>query len=168
MGGFDGSLIDGQGRSMSTSFARRSGLLATLSDDDVHVLVECADRVRFRKDEEVLRQGQRNASLFVVQEGMLHTHRHAKGHRVFLGRLEPGSVFGEISLFDPGATTATVSGVSDGVLIEIRRDHLERFAALRPAAAVQLLFGLLEQMAQRMRNTDERLIDSIVWGGLLK
>lgn len=153
---------------MDITFARGCGLLAPLSEDDLHALLDCTIRVPFRKDQEVLRQGQHNASLFVVQQGTLHVHRHAKGHRVFLGRLEPGSVFGEISLFDPGVTTATVSGVSDGAVIEIRREHLERFAELRPPAGVRLMLGLLEQMAQRLRTTDERLIDSIVWGGLLK
>jgi CRP/FNR family cyclic AMP-dependent transcriptional regulator len=153
---------------MSATSAKRSGLLAVLSDDDLGALIGCTTSVPFRKDQEVLRQGHHNASLFVVQEGMLHVQREAKGRRIFLGRLEQGSVFGEVSLFDPGVVTATVSGVTDGVLMAIRREQLERFATLRPNAAVRLLFGILEQTAERLRHTDERFVDSIVWGGLSK
>jgi CRP/FNR family transcriptional regulator, cyclic AMP receptor protein len=146
----------------------RIGLLSKLSDDDLRTLGECAQLVRFAAEQEILRQGQRNASLFVVQDGVLHVRRHAKGHDVLLGRLEPGSVFGEISLFDPGPTTAAVHAVSDGTLIEIRREHLDRFLARCPSGAALLLLGLLEAMASRLRRTDDRLIDSILWGGLLK
>jgi CRP/FNR family cyclic AMP-dependent transcriptional regulator len=153
---------------MDMEFLKRSGLLATLSDEDLRVLLDCTQRRAFQKDQEVLLQGQGNASLFVVQQGTLHAHRKVKSRRVFLGRLEPGSAFGEVSLFDPGPTSATVSGVTDGTLIEIRREHLETFAAKRPDAAVRLLSNLISQMARRMRETDERLVDSVVWGGLVK
>ena len=153
---------------MDTTAVRRVGLLAKLSDEEMHSLIECAERVPFQKDQDILRQGQPNASLFLVQEGLLHVRRRGKGHDVLLGRLEAGSCFGEISLFDPGPTTATVHAVSDGVLIEIRREHLDRFIARSPGAGAQLLSGLLEQMAARLRRTDEHLIDTIMWGGLLK
>jgi CRP/FNR family transcriptional regulator, cyclic AMP receptor protein len=153
---------------MDTTPLKRVGLLEKFTDDDLRVLGECVQRVRFTAGDEVLRQGQRNASLFVVQDGLLHVQRHAKEHTLLLGRLEPGSVFGEISLFDPGRTTATVQAVSDGTLLEIRREHLDQFLARCPSGAALLLVGLLEAMADRLRRTDERLMDSIVWGGLLK
>jgi CRP-like cAMP-binding protein len=153
---------------MDAKFLKRIGWLERLSDDDLRVLGECAQRVAFRADDQILHQQQRNASLFLVQEGVLHVRRHAKGHDVLLGRLEPGSVFGEISLFDPGPTTASVLAVSDGTLIEIRREHLDRFLARCPSGAALLLLGLLETMAHRLRRTDDRLIDSILWSGLLK
>jgi CRP-like cAMP-binding protein len=153
---------------MDPASAKRSGIFTRLSEEDLQKLLACGGVVTFHKGQEILRQGQQNAALFVVQRGTLHAHRQAKGHRLFLGRLEPGSLFGEISLFDPGVTTATVSAATDGSLIEIRRDHLEQFATVCPGGAVQLMSGLVSQMARRMRETDERLVDSIVWGGLLK
>ncbi|HSD11689.1 MAG TPA: cyclic nucleotide-binding domain-containing protein [Candidatus Binatia bacterium] len=132
------------------------------------MLADCSNRARFRSDEEILRQGQYNASLFLVEEGLLHVRREAKGRNVLLGRLEPGSFFGEISLFDPGPTTATVHALTDGELLELPRHRFDEFRNRCPSAGAVILLGILEQVAARLRRTDERLVDSIMWGGLLK
>jgi CRP-like cAMP-binding protein len=153
---------------MDATLLKRIGLLHELAEPDLRVLAECSDRVPFRTDQEILRQGQHNGSLFLVEDGLLHVLREATGHSILLGRLEPGSFFGEISLFDPGPTTATVRAVTDGELIELRRQHFDEFRSRCPLAGAQILLGILEQVAARLRRTDERLVDSILWGGLLK
>jgi CRP/FNR family cyclic AMP-dependent transcriptional regulator len=153
---------------MDTTRITPVGLLAALAPDELQAFLDCAERVPFRSGQTLLRQGDHNASLFVVQDGLLHVRRHAKEHEVLLGRLETGGVFGEVSLFDPGPTTASVLAVSDGTVIEIRREHLDRFLATHPAAAAKILIGILAEMAKRLRRVDERLVDSILWGGLLK
>jgi CRP/FNR family transcriptional regulator, cyclic AMP receptor protein len=153
---------------MDILLAKRVGFLAALSPDDLGALLSCAERITFRKQQDILQQGQHCATLFIVQEGLLHVRRQAKQHEVLLGRLEPGSVFGEVSLFDPGPTSASVRAISDGVLIGLRRPHLDTFAANRPAAAVQVFTGILTEVAKRLRQVDEQLIDSILWGGLLR
>lgn len=145
-----------------------AGLLRDLSDAERQALAECGKRVVFRADQELLRQGEHNASLYLVEDGILHVRRDAKGHKLMLGRLEAGSFFGEVSLFDPGPTTATVYAVTDGSLIELTRPRFDQFRSRCPAAGAQILFGILAQMATRLRRTNERLVDSVVWGGLLK
>jgi CRP-like cAMP-binding protein len=144
------------------------GPLARLSEEDVGVLLECAAPRPFRIDEVILEQGQMNSSLYVVLDGLLHVRRYAKGRQVLLGRLGPGSFFGDISIFDPGPTSAAVVGVDNGRLIEITGDQLQRFTDMRPAGAAALLSGLLELIAKRVRRNEDRLIDAIFWGGLLR
>ncbi len=144
------------------------GFLSILSAGDLQTLLTGAKRLPFHKDQDLLRQGQRNGSLFIVQEGLLHVLRAAGGKQVFLGRLEPGAFFGELSLVDPGPTTATVHAASDGVLVEISRECLDAFTAAHPAAGVELLRRMLQDVAHRLRSADERLSESVVWGGLLR
>lgn len=144
------------------------GPLSRLSEADIVALLECARQRPFRPDEIVLEQGQLNSKLYVVTKGLLHVRRYAKGRQVLLGRLGPGSFFGDMSIFDPGPTSAAVVATSDGEVIEITSADLERFKQVRPAAAAELLTGLLELMAQRLRRTDDRLVEAIFWGGLLK
>lgn len=145
------------------------GPLSQLKPADREALLASGRRRVFRVDEVVLGQGSRNASLFVITQGVLHVRRRsAEGRRVLLGRLQPGSCFGEISVFDPGPTTADVVAVTAGELVEIRREQLDAFARSHPEALVQLLAGLIETMAQRMRHTDDRLVEAIFWSGLLR
>jgi CRP/FNR family cyclic AMP-dependent transcriptional regulator len=146
----------------------KKGPLASLSDDDVAALVECAKLREFKTDDVVLKHGQHNASLYIVTQGLLHVRRYGEGRQVLLGRLEPGGFFGDISLFDPGPTTASVVAVSPGKVLEIGGEDVKRFISVRPAAAAQLLSALLAEMAHRLRQTDERLVEAIFWGGLLR
>ena len=40
--------------------------------------------------------------------------------------------------------------------------------AVQPGGAARLLRALLEEIAQRLRRTDERLVEAIFWGGLFR
>jgi CRP-like cAMP-binding protein len=153
---------------MESTQVKRVGLLQDFSEEDVAALLSCAGHQAFEKDEEVLKQGQRNASLFLVQDGLLHVRRRVKDREILLGRLEPGNFFGEITLFNPGPTTAAVRGVSAGHLLILRRDQFDDFLSLRPHAALQMVSRILAEMANRLRQTDERLFDTLMWGGLIK
>lgn len=153
---------------MSKDETQPKGPLRVLSAEELQALFEFSRRVSCRTDEVVLRQGQHNGSLFLVQKGILHVRRFGEGREVLLGRLEEGGFFGDISLFDPGPTTAAVVAVSPAELVEIRGEDLQRFIDARPVAAARFLSGLLKEMANRLRRTDERLIEAIFWGGLLK
>jgi CRP/FNR family transcriptional regulator, cyclic AMP receptor protein len=146
----------------------RVGPLAKLGEDEMKALADCSRQRTFKVDEIIIEQGQLNGSLFVVTEGLLHVRRRAEGRHVLLGRMEPGAFFGDISIFDPGPTTADVVGVTAGRLVEVAADNLDQFMALHPGAAARLLRALLEEVAQRLRRTDERLVEAIFWGGLLR
>lgn len=145
-----------------------SGPLARLAPNEVETLLACGARRQFRVDQTVLEQGRVNASLFIVTRGVLHVRRVAERKQVLLGRLEAGSFFGEVSLFDPGATTASVVGASTGEVVELHRSHIEAFGAANPAALARFLTGVLEEMSRRLRRTDDRLGEAIFWGGVLR
>jgi CRP-like cAMP-binding protein len=148
--------------------AKKIGFLSQMADGELQALLADARRRPFRKGEPVILQGGFNASLYLVQDGVLHVRRKAGGHETMLGRLEPGSFFGEMSLFDPGPTSAEVVGVQPGTLIEVSRDHLDRFLESRPAAGRVLLTGVLAEMSKRLRAADERLADAAHWAGMLR
>ncbi len=144
------------------------GALGRLSREEVDQFLSAGTRRLFRVDEVVLEQGSTNASLFVITRGVLHVRRHAEKKQVLLGRLEAGSFFGEVSLFAPGPTIAAVVAASTGELVELSRHQIEAFGAANPAALVRFLTGVLEEMARRLRRTDDRLVEAIFWGGLLR
>lgn len=140
--------------------------LSRLDPDEVEALLAAGTRRTFRVDETVLQQGVTDPTLYIVTQGILHVRRQAEGRQVLLGRIEAGGFFGEISLFDPGPTTAAVVAATSGELVQLSRAQLQEFAQRSPAVVVNVLVGLLEGMAQRLRRTDERLVEAIFWGGL--
>ncbi len=140
--------------------------LSRLTPPEVDALLAAGTKRTFRVDEVVLEQGVTDPTLFIVTQGVLHVRRQAEGRQVLLGRVEAGGFFGEISLFDPGPTTAAVAAATNGELVQLSRTQLQNFAESSPSIVVNVLVGLLEGMAQRLRRTDERLVEAIFWGGL--
>ncbi|HSP97068.1 MAG TPA: cyclic nucleotide-binding domain-containing protein [Candidatus Dormibacteraeota bacterium] len=142
--------------------------LSRLDPSEVEALLAAGTKRTFRVDEVVLEQGVTDPTLYIVTNGVLHVRRQAEGRQVLLGRVEPGGFFGEISLFDPGPTTAAVVAASNGEMVQLSRAQLQDFAQRSPGIVVNVLVGLLEGMAQRLRRTDERLVEAIFWGGLMR
>jgi CRP-like cAMP-binding protein len=142
--------------------------LSRLEPSEVEALLAAGTRRSFSVDQVVLEQSVVDPSLYIVTTGVLHVRRQAEGRQVLLGRIEPGGFFGEISLFDPGPTTAAVVAATNGELVQLSRTQLQDFAQRSPSVVVNVLVGLLEGMAQRLRRTDERLVEAIFWGGLMR
>jgi CRP-like cAMP-binding protein len=66
-------------------------------------------------------------------------------------------MFGELSLFDPGPRTATVTAVTDATLIGLGHDDLKPVLTGRPEVAAHLLTAL----ARRLRRTNEAMADLV-------
>jgi CRP/FNR family transcriptional regulator/CRP/FNR family cyclic AMP-dependent transcriptional regulator len=140
----------------------RDALVDELLKGEGRELLSAARRVVFQPGQEVLAQGRPNGSLFVVEDGVLHVRRIRARREVFLGRLERGSIFGELSLFDPAPTSASVRAMSDGSLLEISRECLDEFLVQQPGPGVRLLRTILRHLAARLRHADERIADAVV------
>jgi len=93
-------------------------------------------------------------TFYVVKTGSveLFTHDHG-GSKITLAKSEPRNFFGELSLFDGGARTATAVALEDSALLMLSRDKLISFLEQNPSAAI----NMLAVMGQRIRNTGELL-----------
>src|SRR6185503_5161373 len=105
--------------------------------------------IAFEKDQKIIRQGQAHSSMFFIADGVLHVNRHADDSNVFLGRLEKGSFFGEIGLFDPGMATATIRAMGKGKVYEVTRDDFFTLLDQQPALGCKLLKAMMQEMSKR-------------------
>lgn len=147
---------------MSDSAVTPSGVLSSLSDDDLASFSTYAKSVTFAKGDDILAEGQYNASLFVVTEGLLHARLSVNGSETLLARLEPGTFFGEVSVFDPGKTSAHVVAVTKGSLLVIERHRFLEFVDRHPDAGSKLLLRLMQEIVRRIRSSDDRLGDAML------
>jgi CRP/FNR family transcriptional regulator len=106
----------------------------------------------------VFREGDEGDRLFIVIDGKVKISRAAAdGRENLLAVLGAGEMFGELSLFDPGPRTATVSAVTDSTLASLDHDDLRPLLVERPGVAVELL----QALAQRLRRTNEAMADLV-------
>jgi CRP/FNR family transcriptional regulator len=133
-------------------------LFAGLDGETAAVLVPALTTRSVERGHVVFSEGDAGDRLFVVLHGKVKISRAAAdGRENLLAVLGPGEMFGELSLFDPGPRTATVTAVTDAALASLDHDDLRPLLLQQPAVAVQLLRAL----AQRLRRTNEAMADLV-------
>lgn len=100
----------------------------------------------------VVREGEPCPGLFVVLEGALRVEAAGASAPIALKDLAAGDVFGEMSLLDDDAATATVTATTDCTLLVLPRAAFHEFAAGQPT-----LRARLAQLAAKRRAANERV-----------
>jgi CRP/FNR family cyclic AMP-dependent transcriptional regulator len=137
---------------------RQAPLFAALDDEAAEALRATMTRVEVPRGEEIFHEGDPGDRLYVIVEGKIKLGRASgDGRENLLAVLGPGEMFGELSLFDPGARNATGTAVADTVLIGMGSDDLDEWLRGRPDVARHLLRAL----ARRLRRTNEALADLV-------
>ena len=96
--------------------------------------------------------------LFVVTSGRIAiANRSVDGRESVVALMERGDLFGEMPLFDGRARSAEGRALETSDVIAIPYAPLKQIYDERP----QLLWNVVEMLANRLRNTDEQLADSV-------
>jgi uncharacterized membrane protein len=129
-------------------------LFKLLSEDERADLEHVFDFRQAAPGETIFSLGEPGDSLYIVGSGSVELFvKDNTGSKIVLTVCEPGEVFGELSLFDGGARTATAVCLEPATLLVLDRDDLLAFLRRHPDAALDLL----TTMGQRMRGADEML-----------
>jgi CRP/FNR family cyclic AMP-dependent transcriptional regulator len=73
----------------------------------------------FGRGDTILGEGDRTRELFIIARGMVEVSLATAGTSTPLVNLGTGQIFGEMSLVDRGARSATVKAVSDDTLLQV-------------------------------------------------
>src|SRR4029077_5003516 len=91
---------------------------------------------RLRRGETLFHEGDSGDKLYIVTDGKVKLGRSSSdGRENLLAILGPGQMFGELSLFDPGPRSATVTAVTDTRFLSLSHEDLLRWLEGRPAGA---------------------------------
>jgi CRP/FNR family cyclic AMP-dependent transcriptional regulator len=132
-------------------------LFADLDPNDRTILAERIDVVDIKEGETLFEYGDPGDWMGIVQSGAVEmTVKTKTGERVFLELAEPGDFFGEISLLDMGARTATAVVTVTGTMIVVDRGDLDELLRISPGSARKFLIATgkrLRVTASVLRNT---------------
>ena len=104
-------------------------------------------------EEVILREGDTSKEMYIIHEGEVRVTKMIAGNETELGTMGKGDFFGEMSLLESEARTATIVAIiptkclviqAGGLLVRLRRD---------PTFA----FEMLQKMSARIRNMTEKL-----------
>ena len=137
---------------------RQAPMFASLDDAEATALRSMMHEVKLRRGEALFREGDAGDELYVVIDGKVKMGRTSSdGRENLLSVLGPGQMFGELSLFDPGPRSSTVTAVTDAVLLALGQDQLMSWLTGRPEVAR----GLLLQLASRLRGLNDQVADLV-------
>lgn len=137
---------------------RSAPLFRELDDEAAAALRASMVEVPLQRGETLFHEGDEGERVYVVIEGKVKLGRSSSdGRENLLAILGPGQMFGELSLFDPGPRSATVTAVTDTMLLALSHEELLPWLTGRPEVAR----GLLLQLAQRLRKSNDTLADLV-------
>jgi hypothetical protein len=126
-----------------------------LKDDDRELLSSYGEFFPGHPGTVIIEEGAPQTEVFVVISGKLQVHAmQDDGVARLLAEVGPGETLGEISLFTPGAATATVIATEFTQLWRIKDSDLLQFMTDNPGAGNVLLRTLATILAQRLRQVD--------------
>jgi CRP-like cAMP-binding protein len=136
----------------------RSGIFQGVDPEAAEALAKEMDTVEIRKGDVLFNEGEAGDSLYIVLDGKVKLGRTSSdGRENLLAILGPGQMFGELSLFDPGPRSATVTTVTDASFASLSHEDLLKWLEGRPLVA----HSLLAQLATRLRKANDVVADLV-------
>ncbi|MBN2686567.1 MAG: MMPL family transporter [Deltaproteobacteria bacterium] len=107
-------------------------------------------------------QGEDGSSMYLLLEGRAEvvTKDKKTARDIVLTELNPGDVFGEIALVEPGPRSADVRALEPVRYLEIDWNGLGRIQRIYPRIASRLFLNLSRILGIRLARTDKLLFDS--------
>jgi len=137
---------------------RRVSLFAGLDDDSWRSLRSRLKESARPRGALIFAEGDAGGELHVILSGKVKISRAAvDGRENLLAVLGPGDLFGELSLFNPGARTATATAITDAQLATFSHDDLRPVIIEQPEVAAELL----RVLAERLRQTNDAMADLV-------
>ena len=143
---------------MESDVLRQAPLFSALDDEAAASLRTSLSTIRLRRGEVLFHEGDSGDKLYIVADGKVKLGRTSSdGRENLLAILGPGQMFGELSLFDPGPRSATVTAVTDVAFYSLSHDDLLKWLEGR----VDVAKGLLAQLAHRLRRANDVVADLV-------
>ncbi len=96
--------------------------------------------------------------MYIIISGKVKITKEKDTVETILATLEEGEFFGEMSLFDNNPRSATVKALGEVKLLEINQKNFLKKISRDPSLA----FRILEKMSQRIRITDETILNHVL------
>ena len=135
-------------------------LFSLLDAGERAALAERIDLERHVKGKVLFSAGDPGESMYMVTKGSVEVwFKNNTGEKIVLETAHAGDFFGEISLLDGGARTASATVTEDLEALVVDRGDLDQFLKLKPDAAMEILTATgkrLRETSRLLRHTASR------------
>lgn len=140
-----------------TEVLKKTYLFYTLDDDELRLLSEKTSTSSFDKGEVVFREGDEGGPLHIIRTGKVCVEKSlSPGVDAKLVQLGQFFFFGEISLFDGGKRSATVTAVEPTECLLIDKTAFWETMMANPHSAHKVYRAILSFHSNAIRRANER------------
>jgi CRP/FNR family transcriptional regulator, cyclic AMP receptor protein len=133
-------------------------LFGDLTPEERQQLADASTTEELRRGDVLFHEDDDADTLYVVIEGRIAiAKRSIDGRESVVALMEAGDLFGEMSLFEPLGRSAEARALEPSQVLAIGYGPIRQVYERRP----ELLWGVVELMAGRIRNMDVALADSV-------
>ena len=148
---------------MDIELLRAVSIMRDLNEQELAEVAALFTLRNAKNKEKILQEGEPVSNFYIVCDGVAHVRRLAQKREMLLGTINKGKFFGEINLFDPGVSTATIYAMKDVKLALCDYPTLQAYMSANPATGYKIVTAMMGEMARRLRATSARLANSIYW-----
>jgi CRP-like cAMP-binding protein len=142
---------------------KKTTLFHDFTDEELTSFIELLDEVTFSPGECIVRQDELGDCMYLLVRGSARVNHHSGGRDVELAILKPGDFFGELALVDHGPRSADVEVIEDALLMKISQAAISALAGIYPNAAFKFLIAIGRLMVERLRQSNQRYVDSLLF-----
>ncbi|MEA3213024.1 MAG: family transcriptional regulator, cyclic receptor protein [Chthoniobacter sp.] len=138
-------------------------LFKDFTNEELDELLELCDPVKAVAGDSIVKQDESGDCMFVLVTGEARVVHHRSGRDIELAVLRDGDFFGELALVDEGPRSADVLALNDCVLLKITQAVISAIAGVYPTAAFKFLVAIGRIMVDRLRKSNQRYVDSLLF-----
>jgi len=138
-------------------FLKKTYLFSGLDDAELDKVGGRLRRHSFAAGARIIQENEPADRCHMILSGAVRVSSSFSGKEDFYTILNPGDHFGEISLIDGLAPSATIVTQEPAETLSISHDDLRNFLETDPRLAGQLLMSMLKALCHRLRETDQSL-----------
>jgi CRP-like cAMP-binding protein len=156
-----------------TNFLKQADIFYQFTPTQLEMVANLCQEREYPLGEIILEEGTSSKELYIITHGEVDILVNpavvggpdAPQGRVTIATLRRGQSFGEVALVDEGLRSATVRSAQKGTtMLIISRDKLLMLCETYPQLGYRLMYNLAADLAMKIRNTDLRIRESLLYG----
>jgi CRP/FNR family cyclic AMP-dependent transcriptional regulator len=139
---------------------REVGLFGALSDDFLEHLCATLSIIRVTVGDTIFREGDPAREMYVVLDGEIEVlKRSRRGRETRVAILGPNDCFGEMSIIDMQARSATVRALGSARLLRISTEEMDALYRHDLKSYTLIVLNIARDLSRRLRVADGLLAD---------
>jgi CRP-like cAMP-binding protein len=153
------------------TFLKQSDVFYQFTQTQLELVANLCQEKSYAAGETIFEENSTSKELYIIVQGEVNILVNAgpanpkgKTEKITLAALRRGQSFGEVALCDEGLRSATAQSCNkDTRLLVIPRDKLIMLCETYPQLGYRLMYNLAADLALKIRNTDLRVREKVLY-----